>query len=792
MPPTPHLSFAGVNLPLAPSFLEDKWLKVVTDSSRFEAANFWSFDNQSRSLPTPDLPVPPHFRLGVLTWPTGASRPAWFHTLVNTSRLEAIKSAIGSVSTPKPLYFSDGRDGCAVTAQMYALPERPLNNLGDEFSDLWLLTLTDQRFYWYWKRGAVTQPTSHADLYAQLATILGVTVTVETVDSAYGTPSAKWVSSYTRNTPVVLDAAAEQCGQRVVVGLDGSVKTVNWETARAASGDYVESRPTVIAGGFVPEASIGRYVPASVNVLFVDTSSSLVTTTPHVVNKTLTELAVTQYGSASGVASTAAAVPADIPYTGSNTSAVNSYATAAAEDWYGWSLPDTDLVYGGVEAWEPTGWEDVCEWTLKLVRENPQLVTDKVHLDAHGLRTGYDDPFASTAIRRGPWLDLPSGDFLTGLTPIPCDWIPGGCPSAGSGSGSGSGGSGSGSGCGVTTLPVEFACSNGVRTVTVKEIAVGIENNQLVIQECGEEETTLGPCSPTNPAGTTVPVATKVCPVTEVINYLDWDSNPQSKTVVTAIRVERTLVTVPVADPAGCITFTDCCSGSGSGSGGGCEAECLVFCDQCQTGMSTSWTLYVTGEDPIQLCRVEDPDDGNYCRFVSGGGRWELKYEYGDDMWVLTDLDNADVWAVAGANFQCRAENVLVNADGLDDAAIDPDADCSGGGTIPTDCCPDDLIPATLTVAVTDKTGDCTCLPDSFELTYTGGQWVGSILVCGVFTMQPRLACNPGGASWNFSSNQGCMFNKASAVWECNPFSVVFSNATITNCCTGTATFTIS
>lgn len=433
MPTVKHLSYAGITLPLAPSWLEEKFLTVIKDEPSFEVANYWNFDTpNAQSLPTPSIPKPPNWKLGVLNWPTGASRAAWFHTVVETDRLNRIKTAVGLTNTASPLVFYDGRAGKTITAQMRMLPERPLNVLGHDFSDLWLLTLTDQRFFWNWCRGNITQPVSWTELFSRLGTLLGVSITVEGIDARYGEPSAKWVLPYA-NTPVVLDAAATQVGQRVVVGLDGTVKTVNWETARAASDAYIASSSRVVAGGLTSEASIGRYVPASVDVLFLDATTTPASKVPAVTNRTLTSLAIPQYGAATGVVGFKQAVYADLVYDGTNGFDAVNYANAAAEDWYGWRLPDTDIVYPGVEPWVPTGWEDTCEWVLKLVDENPLTETP-----------GADDPIALTRVRRGPWLDFSGGDWYGGLGPGQCG---GGLESAcatpvtssGSGSGSGSG-----------------------------------------------------------------------------------------------------------------------------------------------------------------------------------------------------------------------------------------------------------------------------------------------------------------------------------------------------------------
>lgn len=348
------------------------------------------------SLPTPSIPHPPKLEFGVLHWPTDASCPAFFHAVVERSRLDQIREVVSDPTTPQPLVMYDGRPGKTITASMYMLPARPLNQLGHTGSDGWVLTLTDIRFFWYWRRGVIaSQPSSWASLFGSIGTILGTAIDVEAVDSDYGTPSPKWIGYYQAGG-VLLDSAVKQVGQRAVVNLDGSVKTVSWGTAKAASHAYTDDADAEVSGGELAIADIGRYVPASINVLFVDASSAPPSPAPHVITKSLVGLSVSGYGSASGISGFSEVFYADIPYSGTNASVVDNYATQAAYDWYGWSATDLDIVYPGIEPWVPTGWEDTIEWTLQK-REN--------------------QPFASTHIRRGPFLEVPSGNWYAGLTP---------------------------------------------------------------------------------------------------------------------------------------------------------------------------------------------------------------------------------------------------------------------------------------------------------------------------------------------------------------------------------------
>jgi hypothetical protein len=123
--------------------------------------------------------------------------------------------------------------------------------------------------------------------------------------------------------------------------------------------------------------------------------------------------------------------------------------------------------------------------------------------------------------------------------------------------------------------------------------------------------------------------------------------------------------------------------------------------------------------------------------------------------------------------------------------------DCSGGGPGPlTECCSGGTISDTLTVTVSAKTGDCVCLPDNFTLTWVGGSAFTASLpgVCGL-NFSPRLQCDPGGTSWSIQQSVatgGCVFFKSVSSFSCDPLVVVFAGVSISGCCAGTATFTVT
>lgn len=148
----------------------------------------------------------------------------------------------------------------------------------------------------------------------------------------------------------------------------------------------------------------------------------------------------------------------------------------------------------------------------------------------------------------------------------------------------------------------------------------------------------------------------------------------------------------------------------------------------------------------------------------------------------------------------------LVNAVG----SIPIGAPCSGvsvvitnpcpEGTIETTCCPN-LLPETLSVAVSSKTGTCTCLPDSFTMTWNGVtmQWESATPIPGETCFgdpQFSLQCQPvAGTECNdfqFSSTVCNVTLATTTNCGCDPFSLVYTGITLSSCCTGTATLTIT
>lgn len=136
---------------------------------------------------------------------------------------------------------------------------------------------------------------------------------------------------------------------------------------------------------------------------------------------------------------------------------------------------------------------------------------------------------------------------------------------------------------------------------------------------------------------------------------------------------------------------------------------------------------------------------------------------------------------------------VLVDSNGS--VIICDECPCVDGPVIETECCPNP-IPETLTVLITDKTGDCTCLPDSIEAVYrTGGIGWEAKITCNGVTRDYRWDCaDPALGPEDFIFVPAADIAETSYSpdeYSCNPFRLKFNNIDLSVHCSGTATFTI-
>lgn len=396
-------SFANIPLPVwTPGWQGFTNARIpLREYAPFASADWYNSRDISH-LPVPNQQDQPTTEVGTLRWPQGASRWAVAHFAVTLDKLADIRTALGLSGDPEAFVLDDGTGHDPVECDLFMLPPRPLaGQPAGTMSPLWLMTLVDERFYWWMKPVSISAvPSSWADLFGQISTALGITLQGDTsIEAEYLTPTERWLCS---NVPacVLLDAAATSVGRQVVRLLDGTVRlelpttardltNQSWQAARTP----LTARPlggTTSAGGRVDITDIARTVPAQLAVVFgkkvngpngTTVTGQYVSTVsgnavgvyvplPGSVTDSLTGSTVSAYPGIPGMVGRFTAdayaywVGASTVGDPANKAALDALAAVAASAWYGWRYGDVDAVFAGEIAWRPDGYTDQVRWSF--------------------------------------------------------------------------------------------------------------------------------------------------------------------------------------------------------------------------------------------------------------------------------------------------------------------------------------------------------------------------------------------------------------------------------------------
>lgn len=204
-----------------------------------------------RSFANARLNPRPHFgwflsrpvKLNSFYHPWGASRFGYAFVLADGKMLPAI-SEQNSGGETLPFKIDDCL-GNSIETDLFMLPPVPLSKIMGAVPQLplWLLPLVDERYFW-WNRSAnitVTEgTTTWANLHSQIATGLGVSISVDPISADYVFPGAGLAAKY-EYLPLLLDWTASSVGQRIVRRLDGSIAAINPTTATALMAGQVNA-----------------------------------------------------------------------------------------------------------------------------------------------------------------------------------------------------------------------------------------------------------------------------------------------------------------------------------------------------------------------------------------------------------------------------------------------------------------------------------------------------------------------------------------------------------------------
>lgn len=337
-------------------------------------------------------------RIGHLAWPTGASRWATGYFLATDQNLADIRANLATISTqagdiysPAPLVLSDGAN--TVTANMSMLMARPL--LGSvPGSELWMLVLVDQRYYWWRARADKNYTTvnnySTNPYQFPLSQVFFYTFTFPFSYDTPEVPFPEYIVAPYEPAPVLMDWIATVLGQRLVFGLDGTVHAYNVATAQTLNKANKELSNPFIAGGDLAvngdSNDLSALLPRFVQVDFEPTRFN-----PEVFTSK------TAQPSADSVTVALAdldLVPASVQpaydtvrfvYPLSSADFYSTVATTdrqtAAKTWatsfYDWLLASADYVLAGIAEWTLTGLESWVDWQYN--QYSPAGVSTRIH-----------------------------------------------------------------------------------------------------------------------------------------------------------------------------------------------------------------------------------------------------------------------------------------------------------------------------------------------------------------------------------------------------------------------------
>jgi hypothetical protein len=190
-----------------------------------------------------ERPVPPPGPepvLNSLFYPTGAVRWAHFRGLMGTADKDAVlaQATVSSQAQRLPFVMDDatGLGNARISTNLYMLPPRPVIGV-DGATDLWLVTLVDERYYWRWAYSDTTTLNwplkdlgvpSWKPLLDKLKTDLGITLdyTTPAIDAGYLGPAADSPLYGKVNATFALELAAGTIGRVLVRHYDATYKLV--------------------------------------------------------------------------------------------------------------------------------------------------------------------------------------------------------------------------------------------------------------------------------------------------------------------------------------------------------------------------------------------------------------------------------------------------------------------------------------------------------------------------------------------------------------------------------------
>lgn len=358
----------------------DRWVTTQIDPSWSERTLSRTGDTNYDFLGQQGLPPRGPQLLNTLVWPSwGTMRWAEGIYLVDDATLTSLRQVCYQSGVPvQQLFtFDDGRK--SVSTYLYMLPARLITQPDPAAGSLWLITLVDQRYFWWFSSSniAVTAgTTTWTNLYNLLAAELGISITIDAVDSRYLKPPDTF-SYLERPVGLILDSVASSVGQRMVFGLDGSIRAMSSDSSLAAHAINIGTYIDRLAGGVLSiVGSTGIDAPSELpDAVVVSFLRDGTNPAPYVSTVTLSSLVASDqiinslYPNVVGFLGEKpfrSSAQAGNDPTPDNQSELDALALALATDYYKHRAGRVDQRFEGAQAWTPEGltWEIEYEHRL--------------------------------------------------------------------------------------------------------------------------------------------------------------------------------------------------------------------------------------------------------------------------------------------------------------------------------------------------------------------------------------------------------------------------------------------
>lgn len=413
---------------LAESFLDDP--------AEFETADYTTARRDAWNRP--GLRDPRPFTIGKLFWPTGAERFAFIRLLATKDQLDKIRPLVYDQNVAGKyksitLKLDDGQR--SIETKLWMLPPRPLAQLLNDPNQYHLITLVDDRYFWWEKAASIAitgGTTTWQNLFDSIGTALGVSIANEAVNAYYLKPSEDLENDY-QFLPLLLDAVCKNVGQVFVRKLNGTCITQGPVTARTSQDAQVDAYTKMLGGKFLfrqtdTPKDLQALVPADFKLIFPQTDATGIPQSgSYVVTKTLVSLTLPEFAGITGHTGTHFVHDTAV-YDTTNATELDNLTIQQAKDWYRFRLGKADIAYPGIVPYLPEGLSDYVEWSIGQTRvQRPPWMDLSENYNRYG--TGavgsatvgeYDFLTVTNTITLGggKGTDTVTPGILTGPTPV--------------------------------------------------------------------------------------------------------------------------------------------------------------------------------------------------------------------------------------------------------------------------------------------------------------------------------------------------------------------------------------